>query len=55
MNLLIGISLTFTLIAFLFLIRAARCIRHGRLLRAVTGIRIPEVALYFSISYGILA
>lgn len=34
MNLLIGISVTFTLFALFFLIRAVRCTRRGRILRA---------------------
>jgi len=34
MSLLIGISVTFTLFTFLFLIRAVRCTRRGRILRA---------------------
>ena len=34
MNLLIGIGLTFTLFAIFFLLRAVRCTRRGRILRA---------------------
>lgn len=34
MNLLLAISVGFTIIALFFLVRAVRCARHGRLLRA---------------------
>lgn len=48
MNLLIGISVIFTLVAFFFLVRTLSCTRSGRILRAggscITGVASAAVA-----------
>ncbi len=58
MNLAFGISLIFTLFAVLFLIRAVRCARHGRFVRAggsclggVVSAVLAGAALLLALSY----
>ena len=58
MNLLIGISLIFSLVAFVFLLRAVSCTRRGRILRAsgsgitcVASMTVAAVALLLAFSY----
>ncbi len=58
MNLLVGISLTFTLIAFFFLLRTASCTRHRRILRAggsgisfVASVAVAGVTMLLALSY----
>lgn len=58
MNLLVGISLIFSLVAFVFLLRAVSCTRRGRILRAsgsgitcVASMTVAGVALLLAFSY----
>lgn len=58
MNLLVGISLIFSLIAFVFLLRTVSCTRRGRILRAsgsgiscFASIAVAGVALLLAFSY----
>ena len=58
MNLLVGISLIFSLVAFVFLLRTVSCTRRGRILRAggsgitcVASMAVAGVALLLAFSY----
>ncbi len=58
MNLLIGIGLIFSLIAFVFLLRTISCTRRGRILRAsgsgitcVASMTVAGMALLLAFSY----